>query len=241
MTDDGTLDWAELANLARARAAFYAFLNVHFQVLPDVPFVERLRNGELASVLEALVKETDGDADLATGASLMRDYIDKTRDVDAAKTSEELGVDRTRLYRGVAPGYGPPPPYEVVWSKNGQDWGLLTVIAGIYAKAGLQTSPEAHERPDYIGIELDFVRELALREADAWEAGDQATAKKLLQTQGGFLSEHVGQWVPAFVDRAMQQAETDLYRGHMLMLKGFLAEQQEELAATLQDVQEFVP
>ncbi len=230
VTDQVVENPQELAQLARARAAFLSFLNLHFQVLPDVSFVERVRNGDLTSVLEALKSDPSDDVEIATGASLMEDFIDKTRNVDAAKLSDDLGVDRTRLYRGVAPSYGPPPPYEMVWSKNVQDISVLTTIAGIYAEAGLATSPDAHNRVDYIGVELDFVRELASREAAAWESGDADTANKWLKVQSSFMSEHVGAWVPAFIDKAMQQVETDFYKGHMLMLRGFLKSEQQELS-----------
>ncbi len=236
VTEQAVQNPQELEELARARAAFLSFLNLHFQVLPDVPFVERVRNGDLTSVLEALKSESSDDVEIATGASMMREFIDKTRNVDAAKLSEDLGVDRTRLYRGVAPGYGPPPPYEMVWSKDAQDFTILSIIAGIYADAGLQIAPDAHNRLDYIGMDLDFVRELATREADAWESGDLDAGRKWLKAQSSFVSEHVGAWVPAFIDKAMQQAETDFYKGHMLMLRGFLKTEQQELVTLVSEV-----
>ncbi len=235
MTQDLVGETHEPEELARARAAFLSFLNLHFQVLPDVRFVERVRNGELSSVLEALVNDPSGGEEISTGASLMLNYVEKTRSVDKEKLSEELGVDRTRLYRGVAPGYGPPPPYEMVWSKVAQDFTILAQIAGIYAEAKLATSEEAQNRLDYIGVELDFVRELALREAAAWDSGDRETAHKWLATQHDFVSQHVGQWVPLFIERAMQMVETDFYRGHMMMLRGYLQSEQQELEALVSE------
>ncbi len=230
MTEESGVNPQELVGLARARAAFLSFLNLHFQVLPDAAFVERVRNGDLTSVLGALANDTSDEGEIAAGASLMRDYIARTRDVEAARLSDELGVDRTRLYRGVSPGYGPPPPYEMVWSKTTQDLGVLSKVAAIYANAGLSVGPEAQNRLDYIGVELEFVRELAAREAVAWESGDREAALKWLKGQQEFVDEHVGRWVPAFIERAMQQVETDFYRGHMQMLRGFLANEKQELA-----------
>lgn len=236
MAENAVPNTQELADLARARAAFLSFLNLHFQVLPDVPFVERVRNGELTSILSNLADEPSEDGEIPIGAGLMKDYIEKTRAVDSARLSQDLGVDRTRLYRGVAPGYGPPPPYEMVWSKTGQDFGVLQEVARIYAEAGLAAGPEAQNRLDYIGIELEFVREMAMREAAGWDAGDQAAARRCLKVEKEFVSEHVAGWVPEFIERAMKHVETDFYKGHMLMLRGFLAGQKQELAELEQEL-----
>ncbi len=234
MTSDEALKPEELAGLARARAAFNSFLNVHFTTLPDAAFVKRMRKGELASVLEALVKDGTVEPDIAAGASMMSAYLEKTRDENLDKMVETLGVDRTRLYRGVAVGYGPPPPNEMEWKKKEKKEkgvGVLVAISGFYREMGLEPSPNVKERLDYISVEMDFMHELALREADAWESGSTENAKKMLKSQQTFLSDHLGQWVPAFITKAQEYVETDFYKGHMLMLRGFIKAQTEELAS----------
>ncbi len=229
--NDAALNPQELASSARARAAFYSFLSVHFTTLPDPAFVERMRNGDVTLMLEALVNDEAAEADIVTGASLMRDYLNQTRGVETAELSQALGVDRTRLYRGVSPTYGPPPPYEMVWSKMWQDISLLQTLARTYREMGLAPSPDAAERLDYIGVELDFMRELALREAAAWESDTPATAAKLLEAQHAFMTEHLGGWPSAFVEKALEWAKTDFYKGHLLMLRGFVTSEQQELAS----------
>jgi TorA maturation chaperone TorD len=103
---------------------------------------------------------------------------------------------------------------------------VLKALADVYVAAGMAMSSDARERLDYIGIELEFLRMLALRELEAWEAGQEANAKSLLRQQSKFVGEHLVHWVPAFVERALTQAETDFYRGHMRMLLGFLDDEQ---------------
>ncbi len=236
MANEAALNPQELASMARARAAFYSFLSVHFTTLPDGTFVERIRSGDVTSMLEALVNDEAAGADIATGASLMRDFLDKTRSDDPPQLAEKLGIDRTRLYRGVSPTYGPPPPYEMVWSKTWQDVRLLETLAGIYRETGLAPSPDSKERPDYIGVELDFMRELALREANAWESAALQTATKLLESQNVFVTEHLGQWVLDFVVKALEWAKTDFYKGHLLMLRGFIADERQELASLAKEL-----
>src|SRR5512141_1208219 len=191
MANDAELNPQELANIARTRAAFTSFLSVHFTTLPEAGFVERMRHGDLTAMLEAVVNDESVDGDLASGTTLMRDYLNETRAVETPELAQELGVDRTRLYRGLSPTYGPPPPYEMVWSKTKPDVSLLVELAGTYREMGLSPSPEMVERMDYLGVELDFMRELALREAAAWDLNSPESALKLLETQRTFMDEHL--------------------------------------------------
>jgi putative dimethyl sulfoxide reductase chaperone len=235
MTNDAELNPQELANIARTRAAFNSFLSVHFTSLPDVAFVERMRHGDLTAMLEALVNDESTEGNIATGASLMRDYLNKTRNDDTAELSQALGVDRTRLYRGLSPTYGPPPPYEMVWSKTRSDVSLLVELAGTYREMGMSPSPEVVERMDYIGVELDFMRELALREATDWESNSLESARKLLEVQDTFMNQHLKDWVPLYVDEVSKRADTDFYRGHLLMLRGFITSEHAELASLMEE------
>jgi TorA maturation chaperone TorD len=235
MTDDSPLQPQDFVAIAKSRAAFYSFLNVHFTTLPDAAFVKRIRDGEFIQTLDALVKDDSIAKEIAAGAALMRDYINRTGSDDVAKLSEKLGVDRTRLYRGVAPGYGPPPPYESVWNGSGQGTAVLQAIAAIYREAGLARSPDATERIDYIGVELDYMHEMASREAAAWASETRDTAHQTLKAQSAFATDHLG-WVLPFVDKALEQAETDFYKGHLQMLRQFVAEDQERLQALLDEI-----
>jgi TorA maturation chaperone TorD len=230
MENKVALNTQEAGQIARARAAFYSFLSVHFTALPDEAFVDRMRDGDLARMLKALTGDPTLEADIADGASLMTSFLEARGEDDPSQLAETLGVDRTRLFRGVSPAYGPPPPFEMVWSKTHQDITLLQVLAGFYGEMGLAPSKEIVERHDYAGVELDLMCELALREAQAWESGDPQSATDLLETQTGFMSQHLGEWLPAFIEEALKWVKTDFYKGHLLMLRGFIASEQRELA-----------
>jgi TorA maturation chaperone TorD len=229
MINDPDFNLQELTGAAQARIAFYSFLNLHFSTLVDAAFVTRLMNGELAAILEEVKQDETEDEDIRAGASLMLDYLEKSRYLDLAKLTEELGVDRTRLYRGAAKGYGPPPPNEMVWNKDTQDFGVLQTIARLYREAGMQPSTEVKERLDYISVELDFLRELAQREMLAWQSGDMQEAADFFEKQRVFMRDHVAAWVPDYIEEAFKHANTDFYRGHLLMLRGFLQSEQQRL------------
>jgi TorA maturation chaperone TorD len=220
------LDAPALAHSARARAAFYAFLSVQFTALPDEAFVEHLRSPAVRDMLGALAGDPATEDNLAAGADQMLAYLRATESLPAPELAEKLGVDRTRLYRGITPRYGPPPPYELVWSKTYRDISLLQQLARLYREAGLELAPAVIERPDYLGVELDYLRALVSREADGWEAGTSNGAGSALAAraaQRSFLEEHLGAWAPLYVNEVLPHARTDFYQGHLLMLQGFLA------------------
>ena len=229
--DETQLGMTDLADTARARAAFSSFLTVHFTALPDEQFVKQMRGPEVSAMLQALPADAAVNADIATGAGLMSGFLAATLGDSPAELSEKLGVDRTRAYRGLSPNYSPPPPYEMVWSQKWHEISLLTELARIYREQGLGPSTEVIDRLDYAGLELEFIRQLAEREAAAWQAGQTETAQALLEQQQAFFDEHLKQWVPSFVDKALEYAQTDFYRGHLLMLRGFIAEQAETYPA----------
>jgi TorA maturation chaperone TorD len=238
-TNDGAVGGQDLAEMARARASVLAFLNLHFTTLPDAAFVAHVRSQEYTAALEALAADDGLPAEMTAGAGLMMGFIRSKIDMETPKFSDELGVDRTRLYRGVSPTYGPPPPYEAVWGKGVTNVAAtLQEVAGIYRLWGMVISPDAKERLDSIGVELDYLNQLALREAEAWEAGQAEQARELLQAQEQFLVAHVGDWAPAFVEKALTKAETDFYRGHLMMLRGLLASERDQIQALLEDLGE---
>ena len=121
----------------------YNFYSNIFNELPDKD--RYLTQKDLLSTIE-----DDGTA-LAKGLSLMGACLSKT--VDDTHV-EALMVDWTRLFRGVAPDYGPLPPFESMWRKED---GILETLAGIYAAHGVSVDGGITTMPDYIGVELAFI------------------------------------------------------------------------------------
>jgi TorA maturation chaperone TorD len=181
--------------------------------------------------LEKLISDENIHPEISKGAKLMSDFIANSASSDEKQLSETLGVDRTRLYRGVSPTYGPPPPYEAVWSTDpAKQNEFLQRIASMYQQDGLALDPDIHERVDYVGIELAYLEQLARDEAKSLKAKNYKMAGTLLERQKTFLVEHLGNWVPKFVEKALEYVQTDFYRGHLLMLRGFILDQGEILS-----------
>lgn len=237
--EDESISAAELRLLAEARAAFSAFLNLHFLNLPDGAFVDEIRSAGYKSMLEQFAQDVDVQAEISEGARLMLEFIVGNAGVEAKQLSETLGIDRTRLYRGVSPAYGPPPPYEAEWSGDSVNLPeFLQKLARSYHQDGLAGADDTHDRLDYVGVELAYVEFLAQQEAVQLESGDLAAARQLLERQNLFFQGHLVAWVPKFVEKALEYARTDFYRGHLHMLRGFLLEQGGLLPLLLSDAGE---
>lgn len=216
---------SEAAESAQARAGMYSFLANLFNQRPDLELVKRMR--EMGSEGFSLgVRSGDISAEVEKGLQEMASYIEDTQDLTEEQVEQDLAVDWTRLFRGVSPSYGPPPPYEGVYSKAiGNPAELLQAIMQTYHQYSVDIDKNAANRPDYIGIELDFLRYLNEHEAEAWQRGEQETALDLHRAQTNFLSRHLGSWVEKFCERAMEEAKTGFYLGFIRLTKSVLKEE----------------
>ncbi len=214
---------------ARARASFYNFITIHFLELPDEAFAGALREAAFASALEELEHNPEVPQSIVQGAALMRAYLTKTAVLSAGELARQLGLDRTRLYRGISPGYGPVPPYEALWTGKGRDSAFLQEMARSYREGGFILGGNVQERLDYLGVQLHYLERLVIKETEAWERGNEEAARTVRNREREFLHDHPGRWVPDFVASALTHAQTDFYRGHLHQLAGFLEGEKEVL------------
>jgi len=221
----------QLKLLAEARAALCAFLKLHLLDLPDEVFVNQIRRPSTLAFLQRLAQEPSLPVGIAQGAGLMLAFLETHAQTEAAQLAQQLGIDRTRLFRGISPDYGPPPPYETVWTASREmPLKRLQRISALYLQDGLERSPDSPERVDYLGVELAYLEALAQREAASRASRHAGRAARWHDRQRRFLAEHLGSWVAAYARKASEAARTDFYRGYLLMLVGFVEEQREILA-----------
>ena len=97
-------------------------------------------------------------------------------------------------------------------------------VLAIYRANGLDKAPAWAEAEDHVALELEFERLLCERAADVLDAGDEAAAARLFETQHGFVQAHLAVWVPTFVHDVLHFAKTDFYRGAAHLLQGFVRE-----------------
>lgn len=211
----------DLAAAARRRAALYGFLAALINEQPDAPMVQRLRGLSLQPLF-ALVGGPAGSADARAGLEAIAAYKAETqgRDVDAA--AQQLAVDWVRLFRGLRRGVGPVPPYESLYTGDQQGMRVIGAVMSAYRRHGAVLRDDTNEQADHLGLELGFLGFLAECEAQAWDAGDETQAAALFEAADEFLRAHPRRWAGRFCDAAAAEAQTDFYRGALLLMKAVL-------------------
>ena len=212
---------------ASLRAPLFAFVSAQFLQIPDAGFVSGMLTDEFIGIMEDATGEQAVDGQIREGLNLIAVYLRDAQEKDLGAVLDELGVDRTRLYRGLAANYGPRAPYETLWlypdySNNT----ILQELAEEYRLSGKSFSQDAHDRPDYLGIELRYYTSLIEDEAELTpEDGDGSASEEyrdLRARQQGFLQKHLIRWAPFFIQAALPEARTAFYRGHLIVLQALL-------------------
>ncbi len=82
-----------------------------------------------------------------------------------------------------------------------------------YKKAGVRKIDEYKEPEDHIAVELQFMAYLCRRTIEALNNGGVIDeARKYLEIQHDFLSEHLATWAPALAKDILKNAESDFYK-----------------------------
>ncbi|MEW6425651.1 MAG: molecular chaperone TorD family protein [Bacillota bacterium] len=225
---DGVL----MAKAAGLRAGIYALLAGIFGSLPDKSFVAKIKGQEFRYFLN-LFSEIN-EKKFRAGADCLKSFlsgIEHRRDEDVLS---ELAVDWTRIAR--APVNAElRAPYEGLYKNREAVPSCILEVKNFYRRAGLLPDQSVQESPDFLGIELDFMKQLCLREQAQWLSGDEGAAATVL-TEERFIADHLGSWVGDYCLQAGKHAVTGFYRGCLLILealveaeKKFLQEQARKL------------
>jgi DMSO reductase family type II enzyme chaperone len=100
----------------------------------------------------------------------------------------------------------------------------LADLAAFYRAFGLEVAEGAAERPDHLGMELEFMSVLAAREAYAHEHQLDNEQRELCRdAQKKFLREHLGRWSPAFARRLVRAATDDTLAALAGFTRDFIA------------------
>lgn len=207
---------------AQVRGDIYKLLAVCFYE-PGEALASDVLQGFLASALRDLL----GNSEVQGWEARVAPLAGQLDGLDVAGVYASLKREYTRLFIG--PGHLPVPPYESVHRldvpemERGLVMGRATIDARRqYAEAGLTLSPHYSDLPDHIGVELEFMCYLCVKEAEAWQAKDEEAATRRRRAQGAFLASHLVQWVPSFCRAVAEAAETNFYRGLAQLTQAFI-------------------
>ena len=207
--------------VAQARRSVYEMLSAYYLELPDHRMVNSIFDPDFDRRLStvASVFET---GEMREGLRLISNFISSFRNEPQEEILRRIAIDRTRLFRGISEKYSPPPPYESFYREQRLRGETSAEVYRFYSKFGVTLPEEWTESPDYLGIEIDFMRLLCQREEETWLNNEPEKALEFLRAGMDFLKDHLLKWVPSFLDRMYEMAGLDFYRGLAKLTSGFL-------------------
>lgn len=196
----------EAAAEYRARAALYRLLSGVFVEEASVDFLAAIRTPDMQHQLTEVGLQFDADFTAAPMADLV----------------EALAVEYATLF--AASGGFPPVESVRLFGRFKQEPNFETMQT--YKRLGFNLQPGRFEVfADQLGIELMFIAELLEREAQALDAGDTATHRKLEKEVKRFWSQHLGRWVRGYARLIERAATHSFYREMARFLGGFAEEE----------------
>ena len=227
-----TMEQPSGADIASGRAVFYDLLAAVFGRLPDRGLLIKIRDGEFGSLLGKYgCLDEKG---FRLGLDRISTYQVSIKERSGEEVLTELAVDRTKIMRGTGDA-GMKPPYEGVY-RGGKPGVPILKVKQFYRKAELVPGETVNDSADYLCVELDFMKQLCLREKvlrhGDGEAGENIALIIALQEE--FLGMHLGSWVGEFCHAVGKYAFTDFYRGFALILDAHIRSDSKRLRSILQ-------
>ncbi|RMF37178.1 MAG: hypothetical protein D6754_10025 [Alphaproteobacteria bacterium] len=203
------------AGLIAARAEFYALMAAIFRRPLDAGQVEGLRNPQMLAALAAA--GIDPGPDFASAPA---------RDL-----REALAIDFTHIFHDPE---GKIMPYEgLMLAGDDELHGKRSEeVERFLASVGYRVPPESGEMADHIAVELEFMADLARREAGAVAGHDHETAERARAIQRDFLEQHLGQWLDRLAGQVAARAQGPFYANLARALAEFVQSDREALAGT---------
>ena len=130
-----------------------------------------------------------------------------------AFASEQLPViaaDHARLFLSSKAGL--PAPHASAWLDPGPLPERGSAIAALYEQAGFVIDAGYEEPPDHVAVELEFLYLLIHRENLALRRLDADALQAAQRWRVAFLQDHLGRWLPAFLQALQGAAQTAFYR-----------------------------
>ena len=207
---------------ALCRSRLYLWLSQAFRY-PDADLMARLDGSALAG-LEAILDPLPEGTPQALRPSLEA-LRASAEDLDLSNLQSE----HRRVFGHIES--SPCPQYETRYGTRHlfQQTQQLADIAGFYRAFGLDLSKEAHERPDHLAIELEFLHFLCFKEAYALQHHGPEQAELCRDAERKFLTDHLLHWAPSFAKRLQETAGGGWYGQLGAFLAAFLSTEEARL------------
>lgn len=204
-----------LAEMADSRSRMYDLMVRVLNRLPDDAFLKQIETREFENLFGEF-----------SGVTHIKAYRFRMEKNPPEAILNELSVDRTRILRGTGPS-DLKPPHEGCYKMNSNLGSAAIQVKCFYRTAGLIPDATVSESPDYLCVQLDFMKHLCRREQQLRSTNTDATEN--VACQEAFLRKHLGSWVGDFCQQVQKHALTDFYRGFALILNDFIKRDMEYL------------
>lgn len=223
-----------MAGITSDRVAMYHLVFDAFVGLPGDRLLAEIKGGRFEALLSIDAEEVDEKT--REGARLVASFRSSVGHRSQDILVKDLLVDRTRVIRATGE-KGLRPPYERLYVANPSgDGPLLQGLTKFYRKAGLSLEDASGESPDFLFVELDFMKRLCLREIEESLCGAASDATRAVERE--FLRKHLGSWAGAYCAEAARHARTVFYRGFLAVLGGFIGSETSYLNGQVSSRQE---
>ena len=208
-----------MAGVTSARVAMYDLLFDVFVGLSGDALLSEIKGGRFDGLLSTCTEAEE--QKIREGARLIASFRSSAELDSVSNLEKEVVTDRNRLIRATDQ-EGFRPPYERLYVPNRSgDGPLLQALNRFYRKAGFSLDDASGESSDFLFVELDFMKQLCLREIEESLCGALADATRAVERE--FLRQHLGKWAGAYCAEAQRHARTVFYRGFLAVLDGFIA------------------
>lgn len=211
----------ELQQVMQSRASMYGLLSRVYYREVDETFL-----GELKKM--RFPQNTGNDAIDSAYLQLYK-FLRKTSET----VIDDLAVDYARAFIGSgALDASAAYPFESVYTSN---TGLTMQEArdealAIYRSCGLDKNSAWRESEDHLALELLFMKELSHRTGIALKQADEDEARRLLETQRNFLSDHLLNWVGMFAQDVPLYTKLSFYQAFSQLALAYLQDDRNLLA-----------
>jgi DMSO reductase family type II enzyme chaperone len=191
-----------------ARSNLYKLLSFLFLKEPDEKFLAEFKNTRIQEALSGFGFEIDVFSEHNGGVT------------------EDLAVEYTALFIGPIERLA---PYESAYREGTLYGNSALDVLKFYERSGFSISPDFKDLPDHIGVELELMHHLALKEARYTEKGNSEEAMKSIELQREFMDEHLIKWVPGFCKKVEEFSKHPFYALIARLTQEFIKSEHEAL------------
>lgn len=181
-------------------------LSIIFLKNPDLELLEKLKN------LKNFKKFSN----------ILKPFFKSMKEFPPETLLEKIQIDFVKVVRAIRKEDGIIPPYESLWRGEERVMGKYSEeVLEFYRKSNINFDFNG-EAPDHIGVEFKFMSLLCSMEDKKLKKEDLESAIKIKEIERKFLYEHLIKWIPYYLQKVEEKAETSFYKFFSILANEFL-------------------